>query len=49
MTIMPLASNAPLSMPGSTSRSTQASNEPYQTVKGDGRGFRASSSFAMRF
>lgn len=49
MTIMPVASSAPLSMPGSTSLSTYASNEPYQTVIGDGRGFRASSSFASRF
>lgn len=40
MTIMPLASSAPLSMPGSTSLSTHASNEPYQTVKGNGCGFR---------
>lgn len=46
---MPRRSSTPLSMPGSTSLSTHASNEPYQTVKGDGRGFRVSSSFAMRF
>lgn len=41
-------SSAPLWIPGSTSRSTQASNEPNRSVNGDGLGFSASSIRLMR-